>query len=224
MTELDVRLKFGKVITTLTMILMRQGIDFSRTWDLNLAIDKKTDSVLTSQVIDFSRAWDIRLRRVESEKINSFSWLGSQSHTWAPFHKTYHQWQNDSFCYKLVKSLLLIGYKQICHWFLSSVIEKRLCETGSQFYSFFSSSRLYQHTCCLRARLCWVKYILIEMLGGGSVHRMTDLIQSDAPASQRQRANSANDSLLHRESKYVINLNSITMFSIVNMFPICSVI
>ena len=24
---------------------------------------------------------------------------------------------NDSFCYKLLKSLLLIGYQQICHWF-----------------------------------------------------------------------------------------------------------
>ena len=23
---------------------------------------------------------------------------------------------NDSFCYKLLKSLLLIGYQQICHW------------------------------------------------------------------------------------------------------------
>ena len=33
---------------------------------------------------------------------------------------------NDSFCYKLLKSLLLIGYQQICHWF---VIEKGLCET-----------------------------------------------------------------------------------------------
>ena len=37
---------------------------------------------------------------------------------------------NDSFCYKLLKSLLLIGYQQICHWFLSFVIENRLCETG----------------------------------------------------------------------------------------------
>ena len=37
---------------------------------------------------------------------------------------------NDSFCYKLVKSLLLIGYQQICHWFLSFVFEKRLCKTG----------------------------------------------------------------------------------------------
>ena len=32
-------------------------------------------------------------------------------------------------CYKLPKSLLLIGYKQICHWFLSFVIEKMLCKT-----------------------------------------------------------------------------------------------
>ena len=31
---------------------------------------------------------------------------------------------NDSFCYKLLKSLLLIGYQQIYHWFLSFVIEK----------------------------------------------------------------------------------------------------
>ena len=39
---------------------------------------------------------------------------------------------NDIFCcYKLVKSLLLIGYQQICHIFLSFVIEKGLCETGS---------------------------------------------------------------------------------------------
>ena len=36
---------------------------------------------------------------------------------------------NESFCNKLVKVLLLIGYQQICHWFLSFVIEKRLCET-----------------------------------------------------------------------------------------------
>ena len=32
----------------------------------------------------------------------------------------------DSFCYKLLKSLLLIGYQQLCHWFLSFVIEKLL--------------------------------------------------------------------------------------------------
>ena len=37
---------------------------------------------------------------------------------------------NNRFCYKLVKSLLLIGYQQICHWFLSFVIDKRLCETA----------------------------------------------------------------------------------------------
>ena len=37
---------------------------------------------------------------------------------------------NDSFCYKLLKTLLLIGYQQICHWFLSFVIEESLCETG----------------------------------------------------------------------------------------------
>ena len=37
---------------------------------------------------------------------------------------------NDSFCYKLLKSLLLIGYQQICHWSLSYVIEIRFCETG----------------------------------------------------------------------------------------------
>ena len=37
---------------------------------------------------------------------------------------------NDSCCYKLLESLLLIGYQQICHWYLSFVIEKRLCETG----------------------------------------------------------------------------------------------
>ena len=37
---------------------------------------------------------------------------------------------NDNFCYKLLKSLLLIGYQQICHWSLSFVIKKRLCETG----------------------------------------------------------------------------------------------
>ena len=40
----------------------------------------------------------------------------------------------DSLCYKLPKSLLLIGYQQICHWFLSFVIEKRLCETGPGLY------------------------------------------------------------------------------------------
>ena len=32
---------------------------------------------------------------------------------------------NDSFCYKLLKYLLLIGYQQICHWYLSFVIEKK---------------------------------------------------------------------------------------------------
>ena len=32
---------------------------------------------------------------------------------------------NDSFCYKLLKSLLLIGYQQSCHWLLSFVIEKK---------------------------------------------------------------------------------------------------
>ena len=37
---------------------------------------------------------------------------------------------NDSFCYKLLKSLLLIGYQLTCHWFLTFVIENRLCETG----------------------------------------------------------------------------------------------
>ena len=37
---------------------------------------------------------------------------------------------NGSFCYKLLKSLLLIGYQQICHSFLSFVIGIRLCETG----------------------------------------------------------------------------------------------
>ena len=31
---------------------------------------------------------------------------------------------NESFCYKLLKSLLLIGYQQICHRYLSIVIEK----------------------------------------------------------------------------------------------------
>ena len=41
---------------------------------------------------------------------------------------------NDSFCNKLLKSFLLIGYQQICHWFLSFVIEKRLCETGPCLY------------------------------------------------------------------------------------------
>ena len=38
---------------------------------------------------------------------------------------------NDSLCYKLLKSLVLIGYQQICHWFLSVVIEKRLMWNGS---------------------------------------------------------------------------------------------
>ena len=39
---------------------------------------------------------------------------------------------SDNFvCYKLLKPLLLIGYQQIWHLFLSFVIEKRLCETGS---------------------------------------------------------------------------------------------
>ena len=33
---------------------------------------------------------------------------------------------NDSFCYKLLKAMLLIGYQQICNWFLSFVIEKKL--------------------------------------------------------------------------------------------------
>ena len=37
---------------------------------------------------------------------------------------------HDSFCYKLLKSLLLIGRQQTCHWFLSFVIEKKLCEMG----------------------------------------------------------------------------------------------
>ena len=37
---------------------------------------------------------------------------------------------NEIFCYKLLKSLLLIGYQQICHWVSSFVIEKSLCETG----------------------------------------------------------------------------------------------
>ena len=34
----------------------------------------------------------------------------------------------DSFCYKLLKSLLLIGFHQTCHWFLLFVTEKRLYE------------------------------------------------------------------------------------------------
>ena len=40
---------------------------------------------------------------------------------------------SDSLSYKLLKSLLLIGNQQICHWFLSFVIGKRLCETGPWF-------------------------------------------------------------------------------------------
>ena len=47
---------------------------------------------------------------------------------------------NDSFCYKLLKSLLLIGYKQIFHWFLSFVSEKRLCERG---FCFSHSQQLF---------------------------------------------------------------------------------
>ena len=47
---------------------------------------------------------------------------------------------NDRLCYKLLKSLLLIGYQQICHWFLSFVIEKRLCETGPWLFHVRSSS------------------------------------------------------------------------------------
>ena len=47
--------------------------------------------------------------------------------TWGAFHKLVisDKWQ---LCYKLLKSLLLIGYQRICHWFLLFVIVKRLCE------------------------------------------------------------------------------------------------
>ena len=50
---------------------------------------------------------------------------------------------NDSLCYNLLKSLLLIGYQQICHWFLSFVIEKRLCETGPR-YNIFTPRELHK--------------------------------------------------------------------------------
>ena len=46
---------------------------------------------------------------------------------------------NDRCCHKLVKCLLLIGYQQICHWILSFVIEKRLCETDPSWKAFLSS-------------------------------------------------------------------------------------
>ena len=38
--------------------------------------------------------------------------------------------ENDSFCVKLVKSLLLIGSQQICQWLLSFIIEKRALRNG----------------------------------------------------------------------------------------------
>lgn len=41
---------------------------------------------------------------------------------------------NASFCYKLVKSLLLIGYQQMRHWLFSFVIEKKALWNGSQIY------------------------------------------------------------------------------------------
>ena len=43
--------------------------------------------------------------------------------------------------------MLLIGYHQIFHWFLSFVIEKRLCETGP---------RNFIQSICSRAVLCMV--------------------------------------------------------------------
>ena len=48
---------------------------------------------------------------------------------------------NDSFCYEIVKSLLLIGYQQIFHWFLSFVIEKRLCETPPELWEYRCSRK-----------------------------------------------------------------------------------
>ena len=56
--------------------------------------------------------------------LNIFNWVVQ-----APISQNLSSVTNDSFCYKLVKSLLVIGYQQICRWCLSFVIEKRLCET-----------------------------------------------------------------------------------------------
>ena len=49
--------------------------------------------------------------------------------------------KNDSCCYKLLKSLLLIGYQHIYQWYLSFVIEKRLCKTGPRSFSSYSAMR-----------------------------------------------------------------------------------
>ena len=67
---------------------------------------------------------------MESEEVcqNSVFALG-------PVSQNLSSLTNDSLYYKLVKSLLLIGYRQICHLFLSFVIAKRLCETGPRFVS-----------------------------------------------------------------------------------------
>ena len=47
---------------------------------------------------------------------------------------------NDSFCYTLLKSFLLIGYQQICHWFLSFIIEKKALWNGSQLFGLKKSA------------------------------------------------------------------------------------
>ena len=50
---------------------------------------------------------------------------------------------NDNFYYKLLKSLLLIGYQQICHWFCHLSLKKALGPTGLIKTRFKSVSQFF---------------------------------------------------------------------------------
>ena len=54
---------------------------------------------------------------------------------------------NDSFCFELLKSLLLIGYQQICHWFLSFIIEKGFVKWATGLIP------IQTHLCCFHCLL-----------------------------------------------------------------------
>ena len=52
---------------------------------------------------------------------------------------------NDSFCYKLLKSLLLIVHQQIFHWFLPFIIEKKALWNGSLILFAVKSWQAWRH-------------------------------------------------------------------------------
>ena len=81
------------------------------------------------------RALSLELDQLISPLIHVCEWSLWIKDVFHVLNKMWHHIQKEtcfiklSLLYKLLKSLLLTGYQQICHWFLSFVIGKRLCET-----------------------------------------------------------------------------------------------